>query len=315
VNRLDRLSAILIQLQSKKVVTAREIANRFEISLRTVYRDIRTLEEAGVPVGAEAGIGYFLNPGYHLPPVMFTNEEASAFILAEKLIEKMTDSKVDKVFESALFKVKSVLKVSEKEFLENLNSKIAVFSADQYCNNASNLNLTDIQTALANKILIDIEYTANYNGQCTKRIIEPLSLCFYGMQWHLIAFCKLRGDYRDFRLDRINKLSLLKYHYCDKHHLTLNEYFDKISKENSLYAIQIRVRKELMTSIEGSKYWFGLISEEKIGDYYQMRFSNSNLNVFAKWILSMGDKVEIVAPHELKIKVKECVDELYGFYF
>ena len=85
MNRLDRLTAILIHLQTKRVVRAQELSDRFNISLRTVYRDVRSLEEAGVPIGAEAGVGYFLND-YHLPPVSFTNTEASALLLAGKLI-------------------------------------------------------------------------------------------------------------------------------------------------------------------------------------------------------------------------------------
>lgn len=89
MNRIDRLSAILIQLQSKKIVRAQEIADRFEISLRTVYRDIRALEEAGVPIGAEAGIGYFLMEGYNLPPVRFSKEEAGSILMATKLAEKI----------------------------------------------------------------------------------------------------------------------------------------------------------------------------------------------------------------------------------
>ena len=102
MNRLDRLTAILIHLQSKRVVRASEIADRFEISLRTVYRDIRSLEEAGVPIGAEAGVGYFLE-NYHLPPVMFTNAEASALVFGGKFIEKMADSSLQEPFTSALF--------------------------------------------------------------------------------------------------------------------------------------------------------------------------------------------------------------------
>jgi predicted DNA-binding transcriptional regulator YafY len=87
MNRIDRLTAILVQLQSKKVVKAHEIADRFEISLRTVYRDVRALEEAGIPIGAEAGKGYFILDGYHLPPVMFSQQEANALVLGSKLIE------------------------------------------------------------------------------------------------------------------------------------------------------------------------------------------------------------------------------------
>jgi predicted DNA-binding transcriptional regulator YafY len=106
-------------------VKAQEIASRFGISLRTVYRDIRALEEAGVPIGAEAGIGYFLE-NYHLPPVMFTTEEASALLLGAKLIEKMSDHSIKKEFGSALYKIKSVLKSADKEHVEDLESRVAV---------------------------------------------------------------------------------------------------------------------------------------------------------------------------------------------
>ena len=89
MNRIDRLTAMLVHLQSKKVVKAEEMANRFEISLRTVYRDVKALMEAGVPIGSEAGKGYFIVDGYHLPPVMFTQDEASSMLLAGKFVEKM----------------------------------------------------------------------------------------------------------------------------------------------------------------------------------------------------------------------------------
>src|SRR6476660_10142584 len=105
MNRIDRVTAILIQLQSKKIVKAQDIAERFNISLRTVYRDIKTLEESGVPVIGEAGIGYSIMDGYRLPPVMFTKEEATAFLTAEKLIEKLTDPSSDENYKSAMFKI------------------------------------------------------------------------------------------------------------------------------------------------------------------------------------------------------------------
>jgi len=91
MNRVDRLYAIVTVLQSKRVVRAEDLAARFNISIRTVYRDIRALEEGGIPIGAEAGIGYFLTEGFHLPPVMFTHQEARALLLAGKLLEKQTD--------------------------------------------------------------------------------------------------------------------------------------------------------------------------------------------------------------------------------
>src|SRR5580698_7460080 len=109
MNRIDRLAAILIQLQSKRVVKSHDIAERFAISLRTVYRDIRTLEEGGIPIIGEAGVGYSIMDGYRLPPIMFTKEEATAFLTAEKLIEKLTDPYTEESYKSAMYKVKAVL--------------------------------------------------------------------------------------------------------------------------------------------------------------------------------------------------------------
>ena len=118
MNRIDRLVATLIHLQSKRGGKAEEIAKRFEISLRTVYRDIRALEEAGVPIGAEAGLGYFIIDGYQLPPVMFTREEAAALLTGEKLLEKLTDKSLATNYSTAMKKVRAVMKTTDKEFLE-----------------------------------------------------------------------------------------------------------------------------------------------------------------------------------------------------
>src|ERR1700752_1319157 len=126
MNRIDRVTAILIQLQSRRVVKAQDIAERFDISLRTVYRDVATLQEAGVPIVGEAGVGYSIMDGYRLPPVMFTKEEAMAFLTAEKLVEKLTDSSTKESYLSAMYKVKAVLRSAEKEYLENINGHIEV---------------------------------------------------------------------------------------------------------------------------------------------------------------------------------------------
>jgi len=314
VNRIDRLSAILIQLQSKKVVKAHEIADRFDISLRTVYRDIRALEEAGVPIGAEAGVGYYINAEFHLPPVMFTKEEASAFLLAEKLVGKLSDSGVANAFESALYKVKSVLKVNEKEYLDSLNQKITVYNREPLGEGQQNLFLFDIQAALASKKVLKIGYTANYNKQSSSRFIEPVSLCNYDMRWHLIAYCRLRNAYRDFRLDRLNALEIQAEQYNSNDHLSLDEYFAQMTQDNSLINIQLRVHKSIADSLASSKYWFGLVEELKDGEYYDMKFAYSDLPYFAKWVLSMEDQVEILQPIALKDCVRAEVERLYAFY-
>src|SRR6188768_1744135 len=233
MNRIDRLTAILIHLQTKRVVNAEEIADRFEMSLRTVYRDVKALMEAGVPIGSEAGKGYFIVDGFHLPPVMFTQEEASAMLMASKLVEKMTDKSIQKTYESALLKIKSVLRDTEKDHLENLQSYIQVFNSpagkhedfpDHY--------LTDIQKAVVNKNVLKIDYHSNHQGELTIREVEPIGLFYYSSAWHLIAWCRLRNGYRDFRADRIKELKNTSQNFEGRNLLSLQEYFQSMFQSN-----------------------------------------------------------------------------------
>ncbi len=208
MNRIDRLTAILIHLQTKRIVKAREIASRFEISIRTVYRDIRALEDAGVPIGAQAGEGYYIIEGYHLPPVMFTKDEAGAFLMGGKLVDRFSDKSVKTHFESALFKIKSVLASDEKDHIDNLDTHVEVLKYQS--RDTSGLPdhfLSTIQSILGSKKIIRIDYLSRYKNEHTTRMIEPLGLCFYGAHWHLIAFCRLRNNYRDFRVDRIKNIN------------------------------------------------------------------------------------------------------------
>src|SRR6266513_507356 len=128
MNRVDRLMAMVVRLQSRRVVRAEDIAAHFEISVRTVYRDIAALGEAGIPIMAEAGVGYSLVKGYLLPPVMFTAEEASALSIGGKLVEHLTDASLRKQMDSALLKIRSVLPRDRQDYLDRLERSTAVIS-------------------------------------------------------------------------------------------------------------------------------------------------------------------------------------------
>ena len=161
MNRIDRVSAILIQLQSRKIVKAQDVAERFHISLRTVYRDIKTLEEAGVPIIGEAGVGYSIMEGYRLPPVMFTKEEATAFLTAGKLIEKFTDESTNKNYVSAMDKVRAVLRSTEKNLLENMEEHIEVLQ-----------NYAPFETASVSNLLPTLLKTISLRRKYKKKYIK-----------------------------------------------------------------------------------------------------------------------------------------------
>ena len=302
MNRIDRVSAILIQLQSKKFVTAGEIASRFDISKRTVYRDIRALEEAGVPLGAEPGKGYFLVDGYRLPPVMFTPEEASSLLTAEKIVEKMADRSVDEHYKSAMFKIKAVLPEKEKMFLDRISNNIEIFhSPPAHADEAPNNFMLIIHRALADKKTLNLCYRAAYNKLLiNNRIVEPVGLCFYSMAWHLVAFCRLRIAYRDFRLDRIVSLSLGNETYQSREIKSVKEFFQKNLSEYELENITISMPLAQSLLIQTTRYYYGYIGEEIKGDRLELNFITGDLQYFCRWLLMYADVVEIVQNDALR---------------
>lgn len=314
MNRIDRLQAILTQLQTKKVVKAQEIADRFEISLRTVYRDIRALEEGGIPIGAEAGVGYFLDDNYTLPPIMFTTEEASAILMAGKIIPHLSDKNVDHAFQDALYKIKSVMKAEDKELLEKLDHSVKVFTGMSSAPKKDSIYLQDIQQALVKSKVLHLKYFAHYNQELTRREVEPIGLLFYALNWHLIAYCRLRGDYRDFRLDRIKELDVSHSTYDKKLDNAFEAYLKREKEQLQCFEIELKVSKTLAHLLHESKYWYGFLSEQENGDGLNMKFLNPDLNGFARWILGMTEKVEILSPVKLNTLLQEMVQKLSDNY-
>ena len=317
MNRIDRLAAILIHLQSKRIVKAEEMAERFEISLRTVYRDVKALMEAGVPIGSEAGTGYFIVDGYHLPPVMFSQEEASAMLLAGKLVEKMTDQSVLKAFESALMKIKSVLNDREKDHLEELHSSVEVqlSNRDDKKPDFPDSFLTQLQRAVVQKEMVEIDYFASYNDQLTTRMIEPIGLFYYSAAWHLIAFCQLRNDYRDFRADRIKELKYTGKPFQNHNLLSLQEYLKTVTMEHrEVEKVVVLFDKKVARYIGQQKYNYGYIGEEILDDKVRMTFLTAYIRSFARWLLIYGNMVEVESPEHLNDLLIDLVKELEAHY-
>jgi predicted DNA-binding transcriptional regulator YafY len=314
MNRIDRLTAILVQLQSKRVVKAEEIADRFEISLRTVYRDVRALMEAGVPIGSEAGKGYFIVDGYHLPPVMFSQEEASAMLTAGKLIEKMTDDSIRKAYESALLKIKSVLNDSGKDHLENLQSSIEVWRSPEQPTEYSNEFMADITKAVAHKSVVLMEYFSNNTQEHTTREVEPIGIVHYSGKWHLIAWCRLRNGYRDFRVDMIKTLCTTGATFDKRNLLTLQEYFHSLMQTQEMDKAVVLFDKSISKFLKNAKYFYGFVSEEELEEKIRMTFLVGSFRYFTRWLLMYGNNVEIESPDKLKETMEELVDELTAHY-
>ena len=227
--RLSRLTSILTQLQSKQILIAREIAEKHNVSIRTIYRDIRTLENSGIPIITEEGKGYSLIEGFNLPPVMFTEKEANALITAEHLIKQNNDTSFAKEYQNAISKIKSILKYSQKKKIELLTDKIYIRANSSHQNSSD--YLMTIQAAISNFNCIEIDYES-LKGENTIRIVEPFAIYSTQNNWLLIAICQLRLNFRVFRLDKIKKLTLKDKHF-EPQKMSLQEYFEICKQKHS----------------------------------------------------------------------------------
>ncbi len=306
--RFDRIVAILIQLQSKRIVKAQELADRFEVSLRTIYRDIRSLEASGVPIYSEAGIGYSLVDGYRLPPVMFTREEASSFIASEKLMQTFIDKELGKHYASAMFKIKSVLKNTDKDWLSSIESKIII---QQPSENLFNEKVPDAMSILfksiANKTQVKLCYQAFDAEESLERIIEPVGVFHDNNNWYISGFCHLRNDYRQFRADRIQGINSTNFPFLKKHD-ELSTYLNK-GYECATIKVTLLVDKKISKYLSHEKKYHGFVSQKNIRDKIEMTFLSRDIeNGLPRWILMFADYVKIIEPQRLKDRVFELIE-------
>ncbi|HPG10701.1 MAG TPA: YafY family protein [Chitinophagaceae bacterium] len=310
MNRIDRLAAILIQFQSRRLVKAQDLADKFSISLRTVYRDVKALEEAGVPIIGEAGTGYKLMEGYKLPPVMFTQEEATALLTASKLVQSATDTGITKHYLAALDKIRAILRYSEKEHIEDIDEHIAVLkhSAIVY-EPEKELHLQPILKAIGSSLVAEIIYTTLEKSETSTRKIEPVGIYYMGSHWYLVAWCRLRNDYRNFRTDQVKQLRITEETYS-KTHPSLQSFLNKMSDEKELIKVVLDVDASIVKRLGQQKYYSGFVKEEHLGNHVRMTFLTSSLMGFSRWLMLFADHAEIIQPVQLKEMVTGIAENI-----
>jgi predicted DNA-binding transcriptional regulator YafY len=300
LKKFDRVIAILIQLQSKKIITANELAKRFQVSTRTVYRDIHTLQMAGVPIMGETGTGYSILESYKVAPTAFTYEEISSLVTAQKMMEFFSDENQRQSYASLVMKVRSLLRWEEKIYAVALEQNIS-FSGGQIKINDKIPNvLSIIFESIAKKRCSHISYKKADAVLAEIRKIEVVGMFFESNFWYLYAFCHLRKDYRQFRCDRIFSISLLDEAFSRIHPL-----LDNFLTEKKIKTPRRKVILKCSNSIAGLLHWdrdcFGFTHEEILKEHTIMHFETALLyEGFDRWFMMFGDEVEIVEPLELK---------------
>lgn len=313
MNKFDRVISTLILLQTKKVIKATTIAERYGTSLRTVYRDISTLKNAGIPIIGDPGIGYSILDGYRLPPIMFNEGEAASLLTAEKFIGKLTDQDTQAYYSSAMIKIKAVLRSTEKQSLAVLDDSIAI---SKKMNWESKAYLQDLFKSIASKHLLDIEYK-KLDGTLSERKLEPIGCYHNSDNWYLVAFCQLKKAYRTFKLNRISRLIVLDVHF-DSKHISLQDYIDQQDaswkEQQQLQTIEIAFHTSLVEFADSRKYYFGFVDQTIAGDYVHMKFLNPSVEVLARWLLQFGNQAIVIAPMALKNRMKTLVTQLHIHY-
>lgn len=300
MNRIDRLVATVLLLQSRRLIRAQDIADHFGISIRTVYRDLLALQEAGVPLAAEAGEGYSLVDGYHLPPVMFTQEEASALFVGAEFVQHLTDASLKKNVESALLKIRAVLPEEKQEYLERLQQATAVLAHPASFEDGFRDDvLTMMQEAVVRRRVLKMEYSANSNGALTERCVEPLALLYYSDHWHLIAYCRLRQDYRDFRTDRIKSFLPTDEIFPPREDFSIKQYLQDANKIENPQEVRVKFKPSAARRVR-SRYYFGVAAETAADGGVIITFLVPASEVLVNWLFSFGTEIEVLHPPELR---------------
>ena len=228
MRRADRLIKITHFLRQRRLaVTANQIAEAFDICKRTVYRDIQCLMDTGAPIIGEAGVGYTIDKGYYLPPITFDADELEAIGLGISMVRQWTDNQFADKAVSAFEKIQAVLPAS----LQGELKQITTFAVPNRPKIPWNVNFSDLREFIRSRQKVDIAYT-DENQNKTNRTIRPLALLFFNPVWLLVAWCEKRGDFRNFRLDRIKYLSINDETFDDDPHKNLAAYLATVEGYN-----------------------------------------------------------------------------------
>ena len=202
MRRADRLFQIVQYLRGGRLVTAAQLAEKLEVTTRTIYRDVADLIGTGVPIDGEAGVGYILRDGYDLPPLMFTTEEIIALVSGARMIRAWGGTSMAAAAEEALIKINAVLPESARARADEV--KVNVLDAQTLPDTVRN-RIDQVEQAASDCVLLDITYQ-DEKGTASTRTIRPLGLWFWGKVWTIVAWCELRQNFRIFRLDRVEDL-------------------------------------------------------------------------------------------------------------
>lgn len=297
--RLDRLFGLLLELQDGRVRTAADLAAHFGVTVRTIYRDAAVLVAEGIPLRAEAGVGYQLKPGFFLSPLDFTPDEAVVLTLGLSWVASHTRGRWSRLTQTASAKVSTALGPRARSEAERLTTLVSLFSEKR------TLDLDDHRVRLCLKAVAEhrtlaLAYTSLKDRITTERVVEPRNLSYSGGTWYLEGWCRLRQAVRAFRFDRIESLSW---------HGEPIPLRAETSGPPRKWRVIVEVPESEYRWVSERQHW-GWTSEAPGDHGMLMEYHVDDLGEFLPWLLSWGPRVRVREPQELVDQARQAAQNL-----
>ncbi len=300
MNRTDRLLAIVLELQAKGSRRAQDLAATFETSTRTIYRDVQSLSEAGVPIVAVPGQGYSLMEGYFLPPLRFGPDEATMLLLGGEFVAQNLDAEYRNVALSATRKIEAVLPESLRAEVHYLQSSIRFIASSPFADPDEPVKLQQLRGAIIKRRIARFYYEARF-GTKKSREVSPFGLVYISGAWYLIAHDHSRHALRSFRLDRIERLSVTEKTFTRPQDFTLER-----SREDPERKITIRALfdREVARWVQEARCFFRT-GEEETAEGLVMTLRVRQEDEALQWLLSWGAHVRVLEPESLRERMAQ----------
>lgn len=307
MNRTERLFALVLLLQNKPNMSSRHLAEHFGVSRRTVFRDLRALTESGVPLTyAEEG-GYEILEGYQLPPLMLTAREAATLLMGTEFMKLQSEASLRADADQVGLKIRSVLPREVKDYIDSLREKTVLdpywIHAAQEEAKADEGRWYRLSEAVARERKVIMSYFVGSRGEITKRTVDPLGLVYYVDHWNLIAFDHLRGEVRNFRLDRIETMHVLSEGFERPEGFDLVRHLEARGVRQATKQIVLRFSADVYRRAKQG-IPARLDEETATEESVTVTFRFDNVDYVAAWLIRFGTEVQVIEPPDLRAALK-----------
>lgn len=288
--------------------TVQEFADYFGVSKRTIFRDFNALQEINVPITWDKYSGYGVMPGFKIPPLMFSSHELATIIVGLNFVKSQIDARLVEDAKGVEVKIKNVLPDELKDFMTSLQKKTVV---DPYLKFGSEKkeggNWYKISSAISQKKRIQFLYTAK-SGEKKIRKVDPYLLVFYQDHWNMIGFSHLRGDFRNFILDRVREIEILEEDFVEKKEMSIEDLIFRFDGDQ--HKVEVLLDKEGYKRFKANLPTKNFMILEEKPEKIKVSFEIENLEFINVWLLQFGKQVKILAPQELISKREKLLKEM-----